>query len=42
MEACYPVFLGVIVIGIFFYVNLFMVMDKSMDNMLLMTLKDEL
>jgi hypothetical protein len=42
MEACYPVFVAVIVVGIFFYVNLFMVMDKSMDNMLLMTLKDEL
>ena len=42
MEACYPVFVVVIVLGIFFYVNLFMVMDKSMDNMFLMTLKDEL
>ena len=42
MEACYPVFVAVIVLGIFFYVNLFMVMDKSMDNTLLMTLKDEL
>jgi hypothetical protein len=42
MEACYPVFIAVIVVGILFYVNLFMVMDKSIDNMLLMTLRDEL
>ena len=42
MEACYPFFMVVIIVGIFFYVNLFMVMDKSMDNMFLMTLKDEL
>ena len=35
--------LGVItVVGIFFYVNLFMVMDKSVDNMLLLSLRDEL
>jgi hypothetical protein len=42
MEACYPVFLAVIVLGIYFYVNLFMQMDSSVDNMLLMTLRDEL
>ncbi len=42
MEACYPVFLVVIVLGIFFYVNLFMAMDSSVDKMLLVTLKDEL
>jgi hypothetical protein len=32
----------VIVVGIFFYVNLFMVMDKSVDKMLLLTMRDEL
>jgi hypothetical protein len=42
METCYPVFLAVIVLGIFFYVNLFMAMDSSVDKMLLLTLKDEL
>lgn len=42
MEACYPVFVLVIIVGIFFYVNLFMVMDKSVDNMLLLSLRDEL
>ena len=42
METCYPVFLTVIVLGIFFYVNLFMAMDSSVDKMLLLTLKDEL
>lgn len=42
MEACYPVFLAVIVLGIYFYVNLFMAMDSSVDKMLLLTLKDEL
>jgi hypothetical protein len=42
MEACYPFFMLVIVVGIFFYVNLFMVMDKSVDKMLLLTMRDEL
>lgn len=42
MEACYPVFVAVIVLGIFFYVNLFMAMDKSIDNMLLLNPRDEL
>jgi len=32
----------VIMVGIFFYVNLFMVMDKSVDKMLLLTMRDEL
>ena len=32
----------VIMVGIFFYVNLFIVMDKSVDKMLLLTMRDEL
>jgi len=32
----------VIMVGIFFYVNLFMVMDSSVDKMLLLTMRDEL
>ena len=42
MEACYPLFMLVIMVGIFFYVNLFMVMDSSVDKMLLLTMRDEL
>jgi hypothetical protein len=42
MEACYPFFMLVIMVGIFFYVNLFMAMDSSVDKMLLLTMRDEL
>jgi len=42
METCYPFFMLVIMVGIFFYVNLFMVMDSSVDKMLLLTMRDEL
>jgi hypothetical protein len=42
MEACYPVFLAVIVLGIYFYTKLFIQMDSSVDNMLLLNLRDEL